>query len=118
MSVSYHHRVGFISCLVLALTACGSSKVTAPPPPPVTTGSISFTIQNCPPFATAEYVVDSVTLGTEQLVVGGLSKSYTVPSGKRSAKAVLRNPGQLGTWTFNDIVTVPENGSVIAHPHC
>ena len=113
----YRIIVGFASCCLLM--ACGSSKVTDPPPPPVVTGTISFAIQNCASFTTADYVVDSVTLGTESIVPGGISKSYTVPSGKRSAKAILRSAtSTAGTWTYNDLVTVPDNGSVVAHPHC
>lgn len=112
----YRIIAGFASCCFLM--ACGSSKVTDPPPP-VTTGTISFALQNCASFTTADYVADSVILGTEQIVQGGTSKSYTVPSGKRSAKAVLRSAvSTVGTWTYNDLVTVPVDGSVVAHPHC
>jgi hypothetical protein len=117
MSVSYHHRGVFVS--LLAIMACGSSKATAPPPPPVVNGTIFFALTNCPSFTSAEYVADSVTLGSEAIVQGVTSNGYTVPSGLRSAKALLKSPSSIiGTWTYNDRVNVPENGTVTAHPHC
>ena len=116
MSKSYHRTVCFVS--LLAILACGSSKVTAPPPT-VVNGTIYFALTNCPSFTTAEYVADSVTVGSETITPGVASKGYTVPSGLRSAKALLKSPSStVGTWTYNDRVDVPPNGNVTAHPHC
>ena len=104
---------------IVLLAACGGGGDVVAPPPPVKTGSLSFELVNCAGFQNAEYVVDSVTVGTEALVQGGVSKSYTVPAGTRSTRARLTSPGStVGTWTYNDRVVVPENGSVTAHPHC
>jgi hypothetical protein len=101
---------------ILSLAACSSPTVL---PAPVETGTIYFALQNCQAFVTAEYVVDSVTLGTEPIVPGALSKGYTVPVGVHSAKAVVRGPSiPKGLWTFNDRLTIPANGSVTAHPSC
>lgn len=103
------------------LAACGSDVTGPPTPEPVINGSISFSLdtQKCPGYTTAEYVVDSVSVGTEPIVVGALSKSYSVPSGQRSTIARLTKPGStVGLWTFRDRLTVPANGQVTAHLVC
>ncbi len=107
----------FMLCFVLA--ACGGSKVTEPPPPPVVTGTIFFALSNCQNYLTAEYVVDSTSVGVEPIVSGVLSKGYTVPSGIHSAKAVVRGLSiPQGLWTYNDRLTVPANGNVTANLKC
>ena len=102
-----------------SVVACGSSVTAPPPPPPVVTGTIFFSLQNCQAYATAEYVVDSTSVGTEQIVPGVLSKGYTVPAGKRNTIARVLKAGAVnGLWTFRDVVTVPEHGPVTATLVC
>jgi len=110
------------SLVALVLMACGgSSGVTAPPPPPppVATGTIRFALTNCQNYQTAEYVVDSTSVGTEPIVSGALSKDYTVPAGLRSTIARVTMTGAAnGLWTFRDRLTVPANGTVTATLRC
>lgn len=78
-----------------------------------------FALSNCQAYATAEYMADSTTVGTEPIVNGVLSKGYAVPSGRRMTVARVVKAGAVtGLWTFKDLVNVPENGQVTAHLAC
>ena len=104
--------------LILALMACGSSKVTAPSVP-VVTGTVAFALTNCQAYQSAEYVVDGTSVGIEQMVAGSLSKAYTVAAGRRNTIARVVKTGAInGLWTFRATVTVPEHGSVTATLVC
>lgn len=106
---------------VALFTALACGKDATAPIPPVEKGSIQFSLEgaDCASYATAQYFLDSLDVGTEPIVAGALSKSYTVPAGRRSAVARLTKPGSsIGLWTFRDVVTVPVDGSVIAHLAC
>lgn len=107
----------FLALATSSLLACGNSKVTEP----VINGTITFSLDQveCQDYATAEYWIDSTKVGTEPIVRATASQGYTVPSGRRVARARVLKPGAtLGLWTFNNPVTVPANGAVTANLDC
>jgi hypothetical protein len=109
----------FLAITASSLLSCGSNKVTEPPA--VINGTITFSLDQveCQDYATAEYWIDSIKVGTEPIVRGALSQGYTVASGRRVAKArVLKTGANVGLWTFNNSVTVPANGAVTVNLDC
>lgn len=108
-----------VTLAVLALVACGGSTTAPPVVPPTTKGTVFFSLTNCQAYATAEYMADSTTVGTEAIVQGVVSKGYLVPVGRRMAVArVLKAGATTGLWTFKDLVTVSENNQVTARLAC
>jgi hypothetical protein len=108
----------FLALATSSVLACGNSKVTEPLP---ANGTVTFSLDQaeCQEYATAEYWIDATKVGTEPIVPAVVSQGYSVPSGKRLAKArVLKAGATLGLWTFNNVVTVPANAAVTAYLDC
>lgn len=99
-----------LAALVILTMACRDTN--APP----ATGTIVFTMElaTCRGTHQTFFVIDTSLVGPELLGPGGTSQAYRTTEGRHATRAKIENyVGDTATlWTYNDIVTVPANGSV------